>query len=84
MGIKRIEKIRTEGIRTRAGVANVSEKIREARLRWLGHEERKTDEDVVMRTCKMEVCGHRKIGRPKLRWSDVIRRHTKEKGVPRE
>ena len=37
MGIKRIEKIRNEEIRPRAGVANISEKIREARLRWLRH-----------------------------------------------
>ncbi len=50
MGIKRIEKMRTEEIRARPGVANISEKIREARLRWLDHVERKTEEDVVMRT----------------------------------
>ena len=31
MGIKRIEKIRNEEIRARAGVANIREKIREAR-----------------------------------------------------
>ena len=30
----------------------MSEKIREARLRWLGHVERKTEEDVVIRTWK--------------------------------
>ena len=81
MGIKRIEEIRNEEIRARAGVANVGEKIREASLRWLGHVEGNTEEDVVMRTWKIKVCGHRKIGRPKLRWSDVIRRGTKEKGV---
>ncbi len=52
MGIKRTEKIRNEEIRARAGVANISETIREARLRWLGHVERKTEEDVVMRTWK--------------------------------
>ena len=33
MEIKRIEKIRAEDIRPRAGVANISGKIREARLR---------------------------------------------------
>ena len=33
-------------------MADISEKIREARLRWLGHVERKTEEDVAMRTCK--------------------------------
>ena len=63
MGIKWIEKIRTEEIIARAGIANISEKIREARLRCLGHVVRKREEDVVM-----EVGGHRKIGRPKLRW----------------
>ena len=30
----------------------------------------KTEENVVMRTWKMEVGGHRKIGRPKLRWME--------------
>ena len=33
MGIKRIEKIRTEEIRARAGVANISEKMKEVRPR---------------------------------------------------
>ena len=30
-----------------------------------------------------EVSGHRKIRRPKLRWSDVIRKYMKENGVER-
>ena len=84
MGIKRIAKIRNEDVRARAGVPNISEKIRQGILRWLGHVERKTEEDVVMRTWKTEVGGHRKIGRPKLRWSDVIRKDMKETGVERE
>ena len=76
-----MKKIRNEDIRTRAGAANVSEIIREAILICLGHVERKTWEDVAMRTCKTEVGGHRKMGRPKLRWSDVMWKYTKEKGV---
>ena len=51
MGTKRNEKFRTEAIRARARVANISEKIREARLRWLGHVVRNT-EYVFMRTWK--------------------------------
>ena len=58
----------------------VSEKIREARLSWLGNVERKT-EDVVMRTWMMEVGEHRKLRRPKLRLSDVVRKYMREKGV---
>ena len=48
---------------------------------WLGHVERKSEEEVVMRTWKTEVGGHRKIGRPKLRYSDVIykKRHKGKK-----
>ena len=52
------------------GVLNISVKIRE-----------NTEEDVVMRTWKLEVSGLRKIGRPKLRWNDVIKKDMKEKGV---
>ena len=57
MGIKRIEKIRTEEIRARAGVANISGNIREARLRWLGRVLKKTERcsnEIV------EVSGHGK------------------------
>ena len=36
-------------------MANICENIREVRLTWLDHVERKTEEDVVMRTWKMEV-----------------------------
>ena len=43
-------------------MANISEKIREARLKWLGQVERKIEEDIVMRTWKMAVGGHQKIG----------------------
>ena len=52
---------------------NICEEIREARLRWSGRVERKTGEDVVMKTWKWVDI--------KLRWSDVIRKDMKEKGV---
>ena len=37
-----------------ANVPNISGKINEERLRWLEHEERKTEEDVAMRPWKCE------------------------------
>ena len=62
-------------------MANIREKRREVRLRWLGHLERKTEENVLMRTWKMEVGEHRKIGRLKMRWSDVKGKYMKEKRI---
>ena len=84
MGINRSEKIRNEEIRARAGLENKSKKIREVTLGLLGHVERKIEEYVLIRTWTMEVGGHRKIGRPKLRWSDVIRKGMKEKSLKLE
>ena len=46
-------------------MANISKKIREARLRWLGQIDRKTEEDEII-TWKIEVYGNRNIGIPKL------------------
>ena len=43
---------RNKEIRASAVVANISEKIREAKFRWLEHVARKTEDDVVMRTWK--------------------------------
>ena len=51
--MKSIEKIRTEESRARACVATISEKIRETTAMVIGHVERKTEEDVVIRTWKL-------------------------------
>ena len=68
MAVKTIEKFRTDKI-TGAGVANISEKIREARLRWwdelypifLGFLDVFNFAKPLMQTGEMEVRGHRKI-----------------------
>ena len=66
VAIERIEKIRNEEIKARAGVTNTSEEVRESRLRRLGHAEGKSEECVVMRTWKWVDTE----GGPKLRWSE--------------
>ena len=42
-GRKRIEKIRNEEIRARTGVANISERMREVRLRFFGNKQRQRE-----------------------------------------
>ena len=79
MGIKRIEKIRTEEIRARAVVTNVSETIEEARLRRLGRVERKTEEDLETKIWKMKMIGHRKMEDQKVRRRYyVIQKYTRQ------
>ena len=46
--------------------------------------ERETEEDVVMRTWKMKVIGHRKITRTKLMWTYITQKDMKETRVQRE
>ena len=45
MGVTRRVRERNEVIRERCGVADITLKMREARLRWHGHVERKEDEE---------------------------------------
>ena len=49
------------------------EKIREARLRWYGHVLKKDDEYIGRRMLRMELPGKRKRGRPKMRFTDVVK-----------
>ena len=60
-------------------MANISEKVRESEtemVRQCGKKDRRRCSNE-----KMEVGGHRNIGRPKLRWSHVKIKDMKEKGV---
>ena len=43
------DKVRTENIRTKIGVAHIEEKIRENRLQWFGHVRRRPTDAPVRR-----------------------------------
>src|SRR6266853_4742151 len=74
------ERRTNEEIRKKVGVAAISEKCREGRLRWLGHVERSSQEGGIARVRKLAV-GKRKRGRPRLRWEDRVREDMEEVGV---
>src|SRR6218665_2183309 len=71
LGISLKDMQRNENIRKKTGVACITDKIREARLRWYGHVERSGDTN-IRRTMKLEVQGLRSRGRQKKRWMDMI------------
>ena len=48
--------------------------IRSQRLRWAGHVARKDDNDIIKRVAQGRPEGHRPPGRPRLRWTDTIKK----------
>ena len=73
-GHTRKDKIRNEDIRYMVKVAPVKDKMREARLRWFGHVQRRSPDAPVRRCERLVVEGTRRgRGRPKKYWEKVIR-----------
>jgi hypothetical protein len=52
-----------------------------ARLRWTGHVERMSGEDILKRIMDCKPEGRRRIGRPKLRWVDGVMMDVKKLGI---
>ena len=81
LGLTKLDRERNENVRERLGVEEISRKIRESRLRWFGHVERRDTEYVGKRVLEMEIAGKRKRGRPKRRWMDCIEKDMSEVGL---
>ena len=73
MGVTRKGQIRNEYIRSTVKVERLEMKMREGRLRWYGHVIRRNQEYVGRKMMKMELPGKRKRGRPKRRFSDIVK-----------
>ena len=82
LGVRRIDKIRNEFIRSTCGVEKgINERINESMLRWFGHVERMDDSRMVKRMYKSECIGKRPPGRAKRRWIDSVEECLVEKNV---
>ena len=67
------DRIRNDHIRERVGVASISEKIVENRLRWFGHVQRRELDEPVRIVDQMVWNPYkRKRGRPKRTLNEVI------------
>ena len=75
---------KNENIRKTLGVACISDKVRETRLRWYGHVERAEEDGDIKRIMKAEVHGHRSRGRQKKRWTDMVHQDLKLLGLKTE
>ncbi|KAK3550781.1 hypothetical protein QTP70_004915 [Hemibagrus guttatus] len=81
LGVTRLDRIRNEYIRGTAHVGRLGDKVREARLRWFGHVQRRDSEYIGRRMLDMELPGRRQRGRPKRRYMDGINEDMKLVGA---
>ena len=84
LGTTRVDKIRNQYIRGTSHVERMGSKIREARLSWFGHIQRREENYIGKRMMEMELPGRRKRGRPKRRFMDVVEEDMRVSGVRRE
>ena len=80
LGVTRRNRIRNEEVRRRLKVEKLSDKLREARLRWFGHVMRREETYVGKRVMEI-VVGKRKRGRPRRRWKDCVKEDMAVVGV---
>ena len=81
LGKTRKDRIKNDEIRNTVKVANIADKMRERRLTWFGHVERREDRYVGKRVQKMELGGKRPKGRPKKRWMEVVKDDMKAREI---
>ena len=56
----------------RMGIQSIEKYLKENRLRWFDHVERRENSHLVKRVRDMEICDTRGRGRPKLSWRSLI------------
>ncbi|KAK3571485.1 hypothetical protein QTP86_012831 [Hemibagrus guttatus] len=81
LGVTRLDRIRNEYIRGTAHVGCLGDKVRETRLRWFGHIQRRDSEYIGRRMLDMGLPGRRQRGRPKRRYMDGINEDMKLVGA---
>ncbi|XP_058483140.1 uncharacterized protein LOC131458247 [Solea solea] len=77
LGVTKMDRIRNESIRRTAHVRCFGDKVREPRMRWFGHVQRRDSEYIGRRMLGLELPGRRSRGRPKRRFMDVVKEDMK-------
>ncbi len=71
-GVTLKDGITSEELRQWLAVVSVSNRVRQGRLRWFGHVERKDEGDWVSACRDMSVAGERGRGRSRKTWKECI------------
>jgi len=84
-GYTRLDRIRNAVIREWVGVTPLEDKMRETRLRWFGHDKRRSRSAPVRRCEAIHLLHCRRgRGRPKMSWNEVVRSDMKSKGLTKD
>ncbi|XP_051790978.1 uncharacterized protein LOC127529870 [Erpetoichthys calabaricus] len=81
LSVTRMDRIKNEDIRGSAQVGRLGDKVREVRLSWFGHVQRRDAGYIGRKMLRIELPGKRKRGRPKRRFMDVVREDMQVMGV---
>ncbi|GKC44994.1 hypothetical protein Tco_1062716 [Tanacetum coccineum] len=73
-----LDMIPNEVFQTNLHVVTILNKMREGRLRWFGHVNRRPQSAPVRRVESLTIDGARRRGRPKLMWEDRLKTDLKE------
>ena len=84
LGLTRYDRITNDDVRKRMGVAPITDKMRESRLRWYGHVIRSDEKTVAKNALQFSPKGKRPRGRPKKRWLDGLKEDMKRVNVTPE
>lgn len=74
-------RISSAELNSRLDIKSVSDVVRNGRLRWFGHVERKSNDDWVKKSYKMEVAGKVGRGRRRKTWLERVNMDMKELGL---
>ena len=68
-------------LREETGVQrSLTERLVRRRLQWAGHVERMADDRQPKRAAELCEQGRRRLGRPRLRWKDCVKRDVRKAG----
>ena len=74
VGVSRIDRVRNEDMRRRAGIKReLASRADQRVLRWFGHVERMDEHRMARRVLMAEVSGGRVRGRPRSGWMDGVK-----------
>ena len=73
VGVSRMDRVRNDEVRRRAGIERVASRADQGVLRWFGHVERMDEYRMARWLLMAEVSGGRVRGRQRLGWMDDVK-----------